>query len=342
MSIHPRRYGLSLGVSPREPLHRVGELSRKAEQAGIEALWFIDFQNGMKDVYAAMHLAALSTERATIGAAVTNLVTRHPTVTANAHVALDELSDGRAVVGLGAGWSAVYGAGGKPSTAAEIRQGIAELRQLFTGEPVELYDTTVQIAAATRQLPIFVAVSQPLLLRTCGEVADGAILMGAADPDFCRWQLEHVYAGLERAGRSRDEITIDLFVSMSIDDDEERALADVRAWATSQAATFDVWKAMPPAWERFRPEFAAAASSYHLVEHLSLQASHKQVVSDDFVRSVAIAGNAETSIARLRELWELDIDRITFSLMSGGRERRLEQLRDVIIPALDGTAQVRS
>lgn len=329
-----RRYGLSLGVSPREPLRRVSDLARQAEDAGIETLWFIDFQNGMKDVYAAMYLAALGTERPTIGAAVTNLTTRHPTVTANAHAALDELSDGRAVLGLGAGWSAVYGAGGTPSKAADIRHGIDEFRQLFTGEPVELYGTSVQVAAATRQIPIFVAVSQPLLLRTCGEVADGAILMGAADPDFCRWQLDHIYEGLERAGRSRDEFTIDLFVSMSIDEDEDQALADVRAWATSQAATFKDWKKMPPAWERYRPEFEAAADSYHLVDHLSLRAGHKAIVSDDFVRSVAIAGNREASIARLRDLWKLDIDRITFSLMSGGRERRLRELADDIIPAL--------
>ena len=69
----------------------------------------------MKDVYAATNLAALSTENVLIGAGVTNLVTRHPTVTANATAALDELSNGRAVLGLGAGWSAVLGAGGTPS-----------------------------------------------------------------------------------------------------------------------------------------------------------------------------------------------------------------------------------
>lgn len=334
MSTDHRRYGLSLGVSPREPLERVGDLAAKAEEAGIEALWYIDFQNGMKDVYAAMYLAALHTERATIGAAVTNLITRHPTVTANAHAALDELSHGRAVLGLGAGWSAVYGAGGRPSKAAEIRQGIEEFRQLFTGEPVDLYGTTVQVAAADRQIPIYVAASQPLLLRTCGEVADGVILMGAADPDFCRWQLEFIYEGLEKSGRSRDDFTVDLFVSMSIDEDEDKALADVRAWATSQAATFKDWKAMPPAWEHFRPEFESAAESYHLVEHLSLRAGHKHVVSDTFVKSVAIAGNQESSIARLRELWELDLDRITFSLMSGGRERRLDEIKNDVIPAL--------
>ena len=330
------RWGLSMGVSPREPLTNVTEIAKAAEAHGFEAMWFIDFQLGMKDVYAAMNLAALATERMHIGAAVTNLVTRHPTVTANATTALDELSGGHAMLGLGAGWSAVYGAGGKPSKLGDLRAGIKEFRMLFSGEEVELYGTKVKLASARRQIPIYLAVSQPGMLRLSGELCDGAILMGAADPEFCRWQLQYIHEGLEKAGRDRSELLIDLIVTMSVDDDEEKALNDVRAWATSQAATFDVWKHMPPAWERFRPEFAAANQGYHLVEHLSLHAGHKQVVSDEFVRSVALAGTEEYCIERLRELAALDIDRITFALLSGGRRRRMEHIAQRIIPAVTG------
>lgn len=330
------RWGLSMGVSPREPLTNVTGLAEAAEKNGFEAMWFIDFQLGMKDVYAAMNIAALATEKMHIGSAVTNLVTRHPTVTANATIALDELTDGHAMLGLGAGWSAVYGAGGKPSKLAELRSSIDEFHQLFSGEEVELYGTKVKMATATRQIPIYMAVSQPGMLRLSGEKCDGAILMGAADPEFCRWQLDYIYEGLEKAGRKREDLLIDLVVTMSVDDDEEKALSDVRAWATSQAATFDVWKHMPPAWERFRPEFAAAKEGYHLVDHLSRHAGHKKVVSDEFVRSVALAGTEAQCIERLKELAALDIDRVTFALLSGGRLRRMEQLAERIIPAVTG------
>ncbi len=328
-------WGLSMGVSPREPLRKVQEIATAAERHGFDALWFIDFQLGMKDVYAAMYLAALSSDSLQIGPAVTNLVTRHPTVTANAISALDELSDGRAMLGLGAGWSAVYGAGGKPSTVADLRQGISELRELMSGEEADLYGTRVQLKAATRQVPVYLAVSQPGMLRLAGEVADGAILMGAADADVCSWQLAYIYEGLERAGRSREELTIDLVVTMSIDEDDERALSDVRAWATSQAATMDVWRNVPPVLERFKSEFVEAASTYHLVDHLSLHAEHKSVVSDDFVRTVAVAGTLDSCIERLRSLLSLDVDRITFALLSGGRMRRLEEIAEQVVPRAD-------
>ena len=330
-----RRYGISLGVSPREPLSRTSELARAIDESGFDVLWYIDFQLGMKDVYAAMNLAALSTERVLIGAGVTNLVTRHPTVTANATVALDELSGGRAVLGLGAGWSAVLGAGGRPSKLGDLRAGIDGFRRLFTGEACELYGTRVRLATATRQIPIYVAASQPAMLRLAGEICDGVVLMGAADPEFCSWQLDFIHEGLAASGRDREELTIDLFVTMSVGDDEAGAIEDIRAWATSQAATFHPWKRMPPAWERFRPEFARAAKAYQLVDHLSLQARHRRIVSDDFARSVALVGDLDTCVHRLCRLWRLDIDRITFALLSGGREQRLAHLSGTVIPAVE-------
>jgi 5,10-methylenetetrahydromethanopterin reductase len=331
-------FGISMGVSPREPLTRVSELAAQADGHGFDAMWFIDFQLGMKDVFAAMNLAALASERILIGPGVTNLITRHPTVTANAMLALDELSGGRAVLGLGSGWSAVYGAGAKPSTLGEVRVGVETLRRLCAGDDIGVDahgGAPVRLSASQgRALPVYIAVSQPGMLRLAGETADGAILMGAADRDFCEWQLQHIYEGLEKAGRERSELIVDLVVTMSVDDDEEQALSDVRAWATSQAATFESWKRMPPAFERFRPEFAAASKAYELVDHLSLQAEHKAVVSEELVRSVAVAGNEAHCIERLREIADLDIDRITFALLPGGRSRRLTQLAERIIPQI--------
>ena len=327
-----KRFGLSRGVSPRENFSKVGELAKMMEEHGFENLWFIDHQLGMKDVYAAMYVSAMATERIEIGSAVTNLQTRHPTVTANATTALDDLSDGRALLGLGAGWVALHSINKRPSKIAELREGIDDFRKLFSGGESDLYGTTVQLATARRQIPIYLAVSQPNMLRLAGEICDGAILMGAADPEFCNWQLKYIYEGLEKAGRDRSDITIDIIITLSADDDERKAIADVAAWATSQAAQFDQWKLIPEGWKRFGDEFKNAVENYHFKEHLSLRAEHKQVVSDEFVQSVAIAGDMDTCISRLRSVCELDIDRISFAMLSGGRERRIKELANDIIP----------
>ena len=102
------RFGISRGISPRETFDQVAEIAQAVETNDFEALWFIDHQLGMKDVYAGMNVAAMATEKIHIGSAVTNLQTRHPTVTANATTELDDLSKDRAMlVSAPVGWPCI-------------------------------------------------------------------------------------------------------------------------------------------------------------------------------------------------------------------------------------------
>ncbi len=55
------RFGISRGVSPREPLKKVSELAKKINDLGFENIWYIDHQLGMKDIYASMLLTAQAT-----------------------------------------------------------------------------------------------------------------------------------------------------------------------------------------------------------------------------------------------------------------------------------------
>ena len=109
------------------------------------------------------------------------------------------------------------------------------------------------------------------------------------------------------------------------------------------ATTWDIGdphqQPIPPAWERFREEFRRAKQSYEFTDHLSLRAEHKQIVSQEFVQSVAVAGTRDACVERLSEVAKLDIDRITFALLSGGRRRRLEQLANEVLPTLRDVAR---
>ena len=98
-----------------------------------------------------------------------------PRWTANATVALDEISGGRALLGLGAGWVALHSIGLEPARLGEIRRGIEEFRQLFSGEEAELYGTRVRLATAhppgarlPRGLPARNAAALRRGLRRCG------------------------------------------------------------------------------------------------------------------------------------------------------------------------------
>lgn len=326
------RFGLSLGVSAREPLAHAVEIFRQADAGGIDCAWVIDSQLIMKDVYVVLTLAAGATRRMQLGTGVTNPLTRHPTVTANLAATMREATEGRFVLGIGAGDSAVFPLGWKPAGIQACGEAIQTLRALLDGKEAEVDGRKVRLATAAGPVPIFLAVSQPRMMRLAGQVADGAIVLGMAEPEFTRHQIATIREGAAEAGRPPGEPFIDLWVTVSVSDDQGAALDDVRSWASTQARWIASWKTMPRALEPFAREIANAAAAYDFGEHLSLRARHQRAVSDAFAGTVAIAGSPDECAARLRELAATGVDRITVTLLSGGRKERLRILCENVFP----------
>lgn len=316
--------GISLGWSPREPVDRLIRLVKEAEAAGVSACWVIDSQITMRDAYALLALCAHATSDIWLGPGVTNLVTRHETVVANSLVTLRALAPGRILAGVGAGDSAVYSVGLEPQPISELERGLRRLRALLAGIPLE--GDAIRIAGNDGPPePIFLAASQPRMLRLAGALADGVIIMGPADPDVLRSQMEWVDEGALSRGREPGEVFRDVWVTMAVDG-EESGVDAVRSWASAQARWLTKWKRLPPSLHRFESEMRAAADAYDFNRHLSVSARHAAVVSDELAASLAIAGDLERCASRLRDLAEVGANRITASLLSGGRERRLDDL----------------
>jgi 5,10-methylenetetrahydromethanopterin reductase len=203
------------------------------------------------------------------------------------------------------------------------------------GEAAELEGRTVTVAAAA-PAPILLAASQPRMLSLAGEVADGVILMGAADPELTAWQLERVAEGAAAAGRTIDELTVDLWFTISLSDDRGRAIDDVRPWALSQARWFHRWRDPPDPLLPFQAEFDRATAAHSFGGHLARGSDERRSVSDEFVEWVGVAGNLDACVAKIRPLLDLGIDRITVALLPGGRAERIERYGRELIPALTG------
>lgn len=326
-------FGYMMGISPREPIERMAGLAKLAEQSGFSQAWVADSQLIVKDPYIAMTLAARATSTIKLGPGVANTVTRHFTTLACTMASLNEVSGGRAVLGIGSGDSAVFPLGLPPASIAQLREQILWIRSLCAGEKIEVDGRKVQMGTANKPVPIFLAASQPRMLKLAGEVADGVILMGAANPEVTKWQLEHVAQGAEATGRKLADVYVDLWISMSISDDEVKGRHDVRAAATSQARWFSRWKDLPGPLAAYKKEFDAAYAAYQFSEHLSTHAGHAEVISNDLVDLIAVSGPANRCVSRVRPFFDMKVDRLTFTLLPGGREARVEQFgRDLIAP----------
>jgi len=296
-------YDVSVGISPRQSFDNWASFMAGLEAEGVRRAWVIDSQLAMKDVYAGLVVAALNTTRIGLGTGVTNAVTRHPTVTANAIAAVAEISHGRAILGVGAGDSALYGIGLQPQKLAEVEEAIAFFRSHLE-----------------RSIPIYLAVSQERMCRLAGRTADGAIVMGPAQPDTVRRQVDWI-----RSGAPSSDFEIAFIAPTSTD------IEDVRSWASTQARLMSHHKELPESLVPFRDEITRSAESYDYSEHLSTRAEHSAVVSDSLVRKLGVVGTADECAARLSELRACGIDTFIFPLAGRNRIERWKRIRDEIL-----------
>jgi 5,10-methylenetetrahydromethanopterin reductase len=332
------KIGTSLGISPREPIMHAVEVVQNAEALGFDAAYITDVQLSMKDCFAAMTLCAVNTTKIKIGTGVTNPVTRHPSTLACQFSGLKELSNDRAVLGLGTGWTGVYPIGLKPATIKYLEESIVNIKALCDGKEVEGGENgePYSMTIANGRFPIFVAANQPRILKMCGRVADGVILMGGASEEFTKWQIDLVREGAEEVGRDFNEIELHLWAAIGINDDIKQSRDDVSHWAASQAETFYKWKHLPDFLHKFKDDFERAGAAYDRSHHLSSNAAHKSVVSDEFIDFVAFTGNGDQCLERIKSLGKLGLHGVTlaFRAGAGGRLARMQEISEKIIKRL--------
>lgn len=216
------RPAMALRVPPCRPVPEVAAFAHHVEGLGFDRVYFPDSQLLWRDPYLTMFAAATATERVTLGTAVTNVVTRHPSVVAGVVRSVAEAAPGRVHLGLGVGNSSVEPIGLKPSRRTELRDGIAQIRGLLGGDDVVVNGVTARQRDPRPGVPVYVAASGPQNLGLAGEVGDGAILLSGVSPALIDRGISLVRRGAEQAGR--DPLTVDVVVSAYtlVTDDVER------------------------------------------------------------------------------------------------------------------------
>ena len=212
------------------PLSEYATWVRDVEPRGFAALGIADSQCLRRDVYPAMTIAALNTKKAMIGPRVTNPLTRHPTVTASCLAAIDELSGGRAYMGIGGGESAVFNAGLPAAKLAQIREYALTVRDLCVKGEAVYQGKPCRLSWAHRRVPIYVAASGPKNLHMAGEIADGVIVGNGISPEAVTDAIGHIREGAESAGRRYEDLDVWwLVIAAFVDKDRSVAIREVRS-----------------------------------------------------------------------------------------------------------------
>jgi len=217
------------------------ELAKRAERAGLHAVYTIEFFN--RHGYAPLGAIAEATSRVKLGTAIANAFTRSPLLHASAAMDLDELSGGRMILGLGSATRRMnedwYGVPfSRP--AARMKELVELVRAAvkaqkgtgfrWDGEFWQLHVPIYARPEATRdEIPIWVAAVNRGMIAAAGSVADGLVGHPIATR---RWHREVTLPGLrdaeQKAGRPSGACRLAPYVVTSIAESREQAMAEAR------------------------------------------------------------------------------------------------------------------
>jgi 5,10-methylenetetrahydromethanopterin reductase len=296
------RLGLSLA---NEGL--VGEtvaLARLAEQLGFDEVWLPESGHG-RGMFSVASAIATATSRIGLGIGIVNPFWRHPSAIAMEAAALDEISGGRVMLGLGAAlWTLrAFGEldqrGDRPLTA--MVEAMRIVRALLRGEdgldgqifPVR---ASARLDFAPRHtIPIYVGAVNARMLQAAGEWADGVELGAIVSPGYVRWSANEIATGARRAGRDPNELDLASNVLVSVDRDA-RAAKD----AVKHVMAYYIHRVEPVVLSTSGadPEAVARVRSTVLASGVEAGAS---LIDDDLIDVFAAAGEPEHVVARLRE-----------------------------------------
>jgi alkanesulfonate monooxygenase SsuD/methylene tetrahydromethanopterin reductase-like flavin-dependent oxidoreductase (luciferase family) len=226
-----------------QPYDRFAVLAGLADAAGFDSVWDYEFFRNPFMIHATCAGATSTIQHAT---GIATACSRTPFEMANAAADLDELTNGRTLVGLANGaamWTDVFNGADVSRPLTRIKEYIEVLRlhwkHLSDGEPFT-YDGKFYQAASPAfnpwgvrqlvrpQIPIYLSVVQPRMLRLAGEIADGALGYLGTARYFREVYRPNVAAGAKAAGRDPSEVAIAALVICSVSEDRDEAMRRAR------------------------------------------------------------------------------------------------------------------
>lgn len=319
-------------LTPDRPIGEVVDLAEAAEAAGFDAA-FVSCHYNNRDPFIALDRIAAATGSIQLGPGVSNPFEAHPVTLAARMATLDEVSDGRAIFGIGAGDpSTLTNLGIDPDRPLErVLETIQVARTLWVGDRVH-HDGTFAARDAglnfsVAPLPVYVGAQGPDMLRMSGKHADG-VLVNAAHPRDVSWATDRVGEGVADRSPALEPVTVVAFVSVSVAPTTEAARSAAR-----QPVAFIAAGAAPELLDRHGLDRSRAAEIGDLVGAGEFRAAF-EAVSEPMLDVFSVAGTPDRVGDRLAEIGDL-VDGIVVGSPLGPDPRAAI---DLLAEAVDRTA----
>jgi 5,10-methylenetetrahydromethanopterin reductase len=224
-------YGIEF-VPGNVNVKQVVNFCKLAESKDIDFAWITNHYNN-RHCYPTLAAIAQATSTLKMGPGIMNSFTDTPAAIASFFCTLNEISDGRAVLGIGPGdLSTLPKLAIQPTTpVARLEEAVVQIRKLCAGDQISKsgmkffdYDgaklTGVNLPDKKKGVPIYIGAQGPKVLELAGKVGDGA-LINASNPKDFQIAIPIIKKASDAVGKKNFDVGA--YTAMSIDRDVKKA-----------------------------------------------------------------------------------------------------------------------
>ena len=306
-------YGIEF-VPGNVNVKQVVNYCKLAESKDIDYAWITNHYNN-RHCYPTLAMIAANTTSLKMGPGIMNTFTDTPAAIASFMATLNEISDGRAVLGIGPGDLSTLPKlaiqGEKP--VARLKEGVSVIRELLTGAEVKKTGRTffdydgAKLTGVTlpgkKGIPVYIGAQGPKMLELAGMDGDGS-LINASNPKDFQAAIPIIKQAMEKAGRKKHDVGA--YTAMSIDMDEKKARN-----AAKIVAAFIAAGSPPPLLQRHNLDLGNVAKIKEALSRFDFK-TVGGLVGDAEIDAFTIAGTPDTVKQKCEDLAKAGVTQIIF------------------------------
>ncbi|MBT7953078.1 MAG: LLM class flavin-dependent oxidoreductase [Gammaproteobacteria bacterium] len=295
------------------PIQDYVGLAQEIENYGFDELHIAD-DLIMRPAWPILTLIGQHTKHIKLGPAIVSPMMAHPVYHAANLVALDELTGGRAICGVGrGGLNPMVGLKKPKSTINMLREAVQLMRKVIAQDTSpfdgEYFHATPELVFHHKpvrdDIPIFIGTWGPKVSQLGGEVAIGTKADCVADPGYVTKLRDNVRIGAERVGRNPDNIEMIVGPLCSISEDREAAIRTMK----------ELLAIYLPFLSPTKEEVGIDEEAIKKANAAYLAGDHEKAASfvpDEAVKSFSLTGTPEDVIPQVEALIDAGATNIAF------------------------------
>ena len=217
--------------------NEIAEIAVKAEEYGVRAIWSSNYHQNW-DAFMSLVPAAQKTSKILLGPLAISPFEMHPLKMANSLLTLNEMSEGRAIIAVGAGGGTLGAMGEKPFRIIRaVREAVeiiimASEKKLNIKYEGEIFKVTRPFMqgftwAKTDRPRVYTCSTEEQMLRLGGQYADGLQMSDVALPMLDE-AMKNIQVGLSKREQSVEDFRIGNFWAWHIKKDREESMKEAR------------------------------------------------------------------------------------------------------------------